>query len=176
MDNILGQFLICYPFKRGTQRNRQISVFEILVSGNCSRNYFGLAFERVELQPCSRSSHEAVGSKQVIISKHIEMLMQLPKRNNSSDLKQLRQLLDKIEAAIRSLKESVYPIWGRLSCTGLRWRRTKEPLLFWLGLGNRVLLCSLCSFVLWTLIISDPVYETSAITWDIRNISQSRLS
>ena len=49
---------------------------------------------------------------------------------------------------------------GRLSCTGLRWRRTKEPLLFWLGLGNRVLLCSLCSVVLWTLIISDPVYET----------------
>ena len=49
---------------------------------------------------------------------------------------------------------------GRLSCTGLRWWRTKEPLLFWLGLGNRVLLCSLCSFVLWTLIISDPVYET----------------
>ena len=52
---------------------------------------------------------------------------------------------------------------GRLSCTGLRWRRTKEPLLFWLGLGNRVLLCSLCSFVLWTLIISDPVYETPAM-------------
>ena len=51
---------------------------------------------------------------------------------------------------------------GRLSCTGLRWWRTKEPLLFWLGLGNRVLLCSLCSFVLWTLIISDPVYETPA--------------
>ena len=25
-----------------------------------------------------------------------------------------------------------------------------------------VLLCSLCSFVLWTLIISDPVYETPA--------------
>ena len=39
------------------------------------------------------------GSKQVIISKHIEMLMQLPKLNNSSDLKQLRQLLD-----IRSLQ------------------------------------------------------------------------
>ena len=50
MDNILGQFLICNPFKRGTQRNQQISVFEILVSGNCSRNYFGFAFERVELQ------------------------------------------------------------------------------------------------------------------------------
>ena len=45
-----------------------------------------------------------LGSKKVIISKHIEMLMQLPKLNNSSDLKQLRQLLDKTEAAIRSLQ------------------------------------------------------------------------
>ena len=44
------------------------------------------------------------GSKQVIISKHLAMLMQLPKLNNSSDLKQLRQLLDKTEAAIRSLQ------------------------------------------------------------------------
>ena len=43
----------------------------------------------------------------------------------------------------------------------LAFQTTKEPLLFWLGLGNRVLLCSLCSFVLWTLIISDPVYETT---------------
>ena len=30
------------------------------------------------------------------------MLMQLPKLNNSSDLKQLRQLLDKTEAAIQN--------------------------------------------------------------------------
>ena len=44
------------------------------------------------------------GSKQVIISKHIEMLMQLPKLNNSNDLKQLRQLLDKTEATTRSLQ------------------------------------------------------------------------
>ena len=32
------------------------------------------------------------------------MLMQLPKLNNSRDLKQLRQLLDKTEAATRSLQ------------------------------------------------------------------------
>ena len=43
-------------------------------------------------------------SKQVIISQDIEMLMQLPKLNNSSDLKQIRQLLDKTEAATRSLQ------------------------------------------------------------------------
>ena len=68
---------------------------------------------------------------------------------------------------------------GRLSCTGLRWRRTKEPLLFWLGLGNRVLLCSLCSFVLWTLIISDPVYETPLQIRHIKNkfvTTQTKLS
>ena len=53
-------FSSAIQFKRGTQRNRQISVFEILVSGNCSWNYFGFAFERVELQLCGRSSHEAV--------------------------------------------------------------------------------------------------------------------
>ena len=43
-------------------------------------------------------------SMQLIIRKHIEMLMQLPKLNNSSDLKQLRKLLDKTEAATRSLQ------------------------------------------------------------------------
>ena len=44
------------------------------------------------------------GSKQVIISKHLEMLVQLPKMNNSGDMKQQRLLLDKTEAAIRSLQ------------------------------------------------------------------------
>ena len=53
-------FSSAIQFKRGTQRNRQISVLEILVSGNCSGNYFGFAFERVELQLCGRSSREAV--------------------------------------------------------------------------------------------------------------------
>ena len=42
------------------------------------------------------------GSKQqVIISKHIEMLMQLPKIRDSSDLKQLRQLLDNTGSTVR---------------------------------------------------------------------------
>ena len=44
------------------------------------------------------------GSKQVIISKHIEELMKLPKVNDGGDLKQLRQLLDKTESAARSLQ------------------------------------------------------------------------
>ena len=72
----------------------------------------GTAAETISGLPLSGSNYnhavdllmKRFGSKQVIISKHIEMLMQLPKLNNSSDLKQLRQLLDKTEAAIGSLQ------------------------------------------------------------------------
>ena len=72
----------------------------------------GAAAETVSGLPLSGSNYnyavdllmKQFGSKQVIISKHIEMLMQLPKLNNSRDLKQLRQLLDKTEAATRSLQ------------------------------------------------------------------------
>ena len=73
----------------------------------------GTAAETISGLPLSGSNYnyavdllrKQLGSKQVIISKHIEMLMQLPKLNNSRDLKQLRQLLDKTEAATRSLQE-----------------------------------------------------------------------
>ena len=44
-------------------------VDKILVSGN----YFGFAFERVELQPCGRSSHEAV-RKQTSYTEHFSRL------------------------------------------------------------------------------------------------------
>ena len=72
----------------------------------------GTAAETISGLPLSGSNYnyavdllrKRFGSKQVIISKHIELLMQLPKLNNSRDLKQLRQLLDKTEAATRSLQ------------------------------------------------------------------------
>ena len=60
----------------------------------------GTAAETISGLPLSGSNYNHAVD-QVIISKHIEMLMQLPKLNDSSDLKQLRQLLDKTEAAIR---------------------------------------------------------------------------
>ena len=58
----------------------------------------------------------------------------------------------------------------------LKWRRTKESLLFRLGLANQLLLCSRCSFVLWTLIISDPVYERPEQSELRRQYSQQTLS
>ena len=72
----------------------------------------GTAAETISGLPLSGSNYnyavdllrKRFGSKQVIISKHIEMLIQLPKLNNSRDLKQLRQLLDKTEAATRRLQ------------------------------------------------------------------------
>ena len=44
------------------------------------------------------------GSKQVIISKHMERLMQLSSVEDGTNLKQLRHLLDKTEATMRSLQ------------------------------------------------------------------------
>ena len=66
------------------------------------------------------------------------------------------------------------PNWGRLSYTQLKQWRTKRPLLFQLGLANLIgMLCSLCSFVLWILIISD--HETPAPNQlDYRTFSTSR--
>ena len=72
----------------------------------------GCAAETISGLPLTSSNYKHAvdllrkrfGSKQIIISKHIEMLMQLPKITDSSDLKQLRQLLDKTESAVRSLQ------------------------------------------------------------------------
>ena len=72
----------------------------------------GAAAETISGLPLTSSNYnhavdllnKRFGSKQVIISKHIEMLMQLPKVSDTGDLKQLRQLLDKTESAVRSLQ------------------------------------------------------------------------
>ena len=53
---------------------------------------------------CNHALDKRFGNKQVIISKHIELLMQLPIVSDGSDLKKLRQLMDRTEAAVRSLK------------------------------------------------------------------------
>ena len=70
----------------------------------------GAATKTISGSPLKSSNYKHVvgllsnqfGSKQVIISKHTKMLMQLPKVNDIGDLKQLQQLLDKTELAVRS--------------------------------------------------------------------------
>ena len=71
-----------------------------LLEGSAAETISGLPMTSSNYSHAVNLLNKRFGSKQVIISKHIEMLMQLPKVNDTSDLKQLRQLLDKTEAAI----------------------------------------------------------------------------
>ena len=75
-----------------------------LLEGSAAENISGLALTSSNYNHAVELLTKRFGSKQVIISKHIELLMQLPKVNDGNDLKQLRQLLDRTEAAVRSLQ------------------------------------------------------------------------
>lgn len=75
-----------------------------LLEGSAAQTISGLALTSSNYSHAVELLTKRFGSKQVIISKHIELLMQLPKVNDGNDLKQLRQLLDRTEAAVRSLQ------------------------------------------------------------------------
>ncbi|XP_068697319.1 uncharacterized protein [Montipora foliosa] len=75
-----------------------------LLEGSAAQTISGLALTSSNYDHAVQLLDKRFGNKQVIISKHIELLMQLPKVSDRSDLKQLRQLLDRTEAAVRSLK------------------------------------------------------------------------
>ena len=75
-----------------------------LLEGSAAQTISGLALTSSNYDHAVQLLDKRFGNKQVIISKHIELLMQLSKVSDGSDLKQLRQLLDRTEAAVRSLK------------------------------------------------------------------------
>ena len=75
-----------------------------LLEGSAAQTISGLALTSSNYDHAVQLLDKRFGNKQVIISKHIELLMQLSKVSDESDLKQLRQLLDRTEAAVRSLK------------------------------------------------------------------------
>ncbi|XP_068670895.1 uncharacterized protein [Montipora foliosa] len=74
------------------------------LEGSAAQTISGLALTSSNYDHAVQLLDKRFGNKQVIISKHIELLMQLPKVSDGSDLKQLRQLLDRTKAAVRSLK------------------------------------------------------------------------
>ncbi|KAL9976468.1 hypothetical protein ACROYT_G013775 [Oculina patagonica] len=75
-----------------------------LLEGPAAQTISGLTLTSSNYSHAVELLNKRFGSKQVIISKHIELLMQLSKVNDGNDLKQLRQLLDRTEAAVRSLQ------------------------------------------------------------------------
>ena len=72
----------------------------------------GIAADTISGLPLTNSSYgEAVdllgkrfGDKQIVISRHMENLMELPKIASNTELRKLRNLYDKTEATVRSLK------------------------------------------------------------------------
>ena len=75
-----------------------------LLKGSAAETISGLALTNSNYNHTVELLTKRFGSKQLIISKHIELLIQLLKVNDGNDLKQLRQLLDRTEAAVRSLQ------------------------------------------------------------------------
>ena len=89
------------------EESSEIDKFQYLKSllvGTAAKTISGLRLSGSNYNHAVDLLTKRFGSMQLIIRKHIEMLIQLPKLNNSSDLKQLRKLLDKTEAATRSLQ------------------------------------------------------------------------
>ena len=89
------------------EESSEIDKFQYLKSllvGTAAKTISGLPLSGSNYNHAVDLLTKRFASMQLIIRKHIEMLMQLPKLNNSSDLKQLRKLLDKTEAATRSLQ------------------------------------------------------------------------
>ncbi|XP_068717114.1 uncharacterized protein [Montipora capricornis] len=75
-----------------------------LLEVSATQTISGLALTSSNYDHAVQLLDKRFGNKQVIISKHMELLMQLPKVSDGSDLKQLRQPLYRTEAAVRSLK------------------------------------------------------------------------
>ena len=76
------------------------------------QSLIGIAADTISGLPLTNSSYgEAVdllekrfGVKQVVISRHMEILMELPKIVSNTELRKLRHFYDKAEATVRSLK------------------------------------------------------------------------
>ena len=75
-----------------------------LLEGSAAETISGLALISSNYNHAVQLLDKRFGNKQVIISKCFELLMQLPKVSDGSHLKQLHHLLDRTEAAVRSLK------------------------------------------------------------------------
>ena len=74
-----------------------------LLEGSAVNAISGLSLTNSNYKEAIDLLQERYGNKQVIISRHMESLMQLPAVSDDDDLKKLRQLYDKTESTVRSL-------------------------------------------------------------------------
>ena len=79
------------------------------LTGNAAHTIAGLQITNENYDEAIDLLEKRFGNKQIIISRHIESLMDLPKISGNEDLRSLRILYDRIEAATRSLNSIGVP-------------------------------------------------------------------
>eukprot|EP00794_Sanderia_malayensis_P006305 gene6305-7026_t len=81
-----------------------------LLSGPAAETIKGLSLSEENYDEAFELLKRRFGNKQIIISKHIENIMEMPKVTSLFELKKLRLLFDKTETAVRSLRSIGIPI------------------------------------------------------------------
>ena len=74
------------------------------LTGDVAQTIAGLPLSGENYSAAVELLNKRFGNRQIIISRHIEGLMDLPKVTKENDLRSLRQLYDKTESTVRSLK------------------------------------------------------------------------
>ena len=69
----------------------------------------GLSLTESNYETAIELLQQRFGDKQVVISSHMDSLLQLPQLRSSTDTKGLRRLYDQIEAHVRGLKSLDVP-------------------------------------------------------------------
>ena len=82
----------------------KLKYLQTSLSGEAAQTISGLQITNENYDEAIELLEKRFGNKQILISRHIEDLMQLPRVSSKDDLRALRLLYDKIETATRSLK------------------------------------------------------------------------
>jgi hypothetical protein len=99
-----------------------------LLEGSAVNAIFGLSLTNSNYKEAVALLKDRFGNKQVIISKHMKSLMQLPVVTDNDDLKKLRLLYDKSESTVRSLNSIgiSQESYGRFLAPTIMAKLTKE--------------------------------------------------
>ena len=98
MDAILGLIQFSHPSEFQSHWERQVQLLAFSVEGHSERGYFWSdAKEAIGILK------KRFGNRQQIISRHMDILMNVEQITSHSNVKGLRQLYDVVESNVRSL-------------------------------------------------------------------------
>ena len=97
-----------------------------LLKGTAVSAIAGLLLTNSNYKEAVALLQDRYGNKQVIISKHMENVLQLPMVSDDDDLKRLRQLYDKTESTIRRLNGIAQETYGTFLAPTIMAKLPKE--------------------------------------------------